>query len=182
MHSLPYLLSNDFLLSSSHFLTKASISSPWMLVEMATLLTDSFIASVSPEQSSLSSVGKQKILFLGDFYFLGLVIWVERIGKLSVGYSFGQSFWPLDKTKCVLQTRVDVLNWHIDLFFQSCVPTTSAVFYCDVVNGEMKHLYHAWNSLVNNKTNPWQCLNITTTKTTWKHCQLQLYKRQYKKT
>jgi len=54
-------------------LTRASISSPLTSVEVATLLTDSFRDFVSPEQSSLSSVGKENILFLGDFRFLGLV-------------------------------------------------------------------------------------------------------------
>ena len=55
---------------------------------------------------------------------------------------------------------------HINLFFQSCVSTTSAVLYCNVVNSETKHLYHArisWNNTVHNKINPRQHLNITTT-------------------
>ena len=64
------LLSDNFLRSSSHSLTRASISSPRTSVEVATLLTDSFTASVSPEQLSLSSVGKENILFLVILAFL----------------------------------------------------------------------------------------------------------------
>ena len=77
------------------------------------------------------------------------------MGKLTDGYSFDQSFQPLDETKCLLQTRVDVLTRRS--FFQSCVSTTSAAFYRDVVNDKMKHLYHAqisWNNPIHNKTNP----------------------------
>jgi len=37
---------------------------------VATPLTDSFRTSVSPEQSSLSSVGEENILFLVIFAFL----------------------------------------------------------------------------------------------------------------
>ena len=53
--------------------TRASISSPRTSVEVAALFTDSFTASVSSEQSSLSIFGKENILFLGDFCILGLV-------------------------------------------------------------------------------------------------------------
>ena len=54
---------------------------------------------------------------------------------------------------------------HVNLYFQSCVSTTSAVSYCNVVNSETKHFCHAWiswNNLVRNKTNSWQHLNVTT--------------------
>ena len=59
---------------------------------------------------TISSVGKENIPFLGDFHFLALVISVGRVGKLSMGYSFGRSFWSLDETKCLLQIRVDALT------------------------------------------------------------------------
>ena len=95
-------------------------------------------------------VEKANTLFLGDFRFLGSVIRVERVGKLSVGYSSGLSLRPLEEMKCLLQTLVDI-------------PTRKSIvlaaFYHEVVNDEMKHLCRALIVWVHNKTNPQQCLN-----------------------
>ena len=83
------------------------MSSPWISVNVATLLTDSFLPSVSLEQSSFMLVKKENALFLGDFHFLGSVI-LERVAKLSVGNSSGLSFRTLEEMKCLLQTLIDI--------------------------------------------------------------------------